>query len=501
VGWLAGALWAAVAGLLAWIFVLWGRYGIAVVAYPFGVDISEGAVWQQITRIPGPLMYGDISRFPFLVFEYPPLYHLLVRGIASLGLDVLAVGRSVSLASAVVTFALIGLVAFAAQPNLPRAARVGAGLLAGALPACLLPVIIWSSLMRVDMFGLALTYAGIALGLHAFRRPRALYPALLFFVLACYTKQTFVSAPVAMLTIHALRDIRLALRAGLLGLVVGLAALVALYVATDGGFVLHVFVYNVNRFRLAEAGAKILSWVLSYSILVGIVAAAAVAHAWPWLRTACGRLAALRADPRRAILAFLTLYLVLVTLTLLASGKAGANLNYFLEWMCLWCVWIGVAAGLVFERYGLQSPLAVCLPALLLLQIGPEPGDFHLLYTGHIAPAYAANERHLRAQLQHIDGPILSDDQVILQRAGKGLSPEMPMLAELALNGRWDGQKLLDLINAGAFGAVLTQYDHGTVDFEERYSPAVQTALALHYPQVTRFNDFRLRRPKAPPPP
>ena len=63
------------------------------VLFPFGLDYGEGIVWQQALLIPGPQMYGKITQPPFIVFEYPPVYHLLVRGIATLGIDPLAAGR------------------------------------------------------------------------------------------------------------------------------------------------------------------------------------------------------------------------------------------------------------------------------------------------------------------------------------------------------------------------------------------------------------------------
>ena len=50
--------------------------------------------------------------------------------------------------------------------------------------------------MRVDMLGLALTYMEIALWLAAFRRPALLMSAMLCLVAACYTKQTYLAAPI-----------------------------------------------------------------------------------------------------------------------------------------------------------------------------------------------------------------------------------------------------------------------------------------------------------------
>ena len=65
--------------------------------YPYDLDYGEGIVWQQMLMIPGGQMYGDITRFPYIVFHYPPVFHLAVRVVAELGLDGLVAGRIVSI--------------------------------------------------------------------------------------------------------------------------------------------------------------------------------------------------------------------------------------------------------------------------------------------------------------------------------------------------------------------------------------------------------------------
>ena len=62
-------------------------YALAAIRYPFALDYGEGIVWQQALLIPGEHMYGDITRFPFLVFHYPPVYHLVTRAAAVLNGD------------------------------------------------------------------------------------------------------------------------------------------------------------------------------------------------------------------------------------------------------------------------------------------------------------------------------------------------------------------------------------------------------------------------------
>src|SRR5712691_11448563 len=84
---------------------------MASIRYPFGLEYGEGIVWQQAALIPGPRMYGNSPDLPFIVFHYPPLYHLLVRAALSIQPSFLAAGRLVSSVSAVlVALAVAGLV-------------------------------------------------------------------------------------------------------------------------------------------------------------------------------------------------------------------------------------------------------------------------------------------------------------------------------------------------------------------------------------------------------
>src|SRR5882757_1783727 len=76
------------------------------IRYPFALDYGEGIIWQQALLIPGPRMYGGITDAPYIVFHYPPVYHLAVRAIAALGLDLLVAGRTLSVACTLVTAAL-----------------------------------------------------------------------------------------------------------------------------------------------------------------------------------------------------------------------------------------------------------------------------------------------------------------------------------------------------------------------------------------------------------
>ena len=73
-------------------------------------------------------MYGPIDHPPFIVFHYPPAYHLASRAVMALGVDPLAAGRMVSLAAtAVISISIAWLVAAGLAGRVgPSAVLVGA---------------------------------------------------------------------------------------------------------------------------------------------------------------------------------------------------------------------------------------------------------------------------------------------------------------------------------------------------------------------------------------
>src|ERR1700722_13709453 len=80
-------------------FVYFVTYVSRLLPLPFSLDYGEGIVLQQALLIPGSRMYGPIDHYPFIVFHYPPLYHVVVRMIAAIGFDPLLVGRALSVAA------------------------------------------------------------------------------------------------------------------------------------------------------------------------------------------------------------------------------------------------------------------------------------------------------------------------------------------------------------------------------------------------------------------
>ena len=485
-------------------FAAYVSYALAAIRYPFALDYGEGIVWQQALLIPGEQMYGDITRFPFLVFHYPPVYHLVTRAAAMLNGDMLMAGRAVSVLCTLLIGALVAALVYDTMgPRMSRAARLMGAATGGLTVFCYWPVVAWSPLMRVDMLAVLFSFLGVWLAVRSSRHPWLLHGAVLSFVLAVYTKQNCVAAPIAVLIVFWMTDRRLALQAYGLGLVVGLIALLALSWMTGGGFLRHLLLYNLNRFSFGAAFATVSQHLQQLVFL--LLALYGVAAGWRRVKDDTGPRGFARFLKQQAAarpMAVLTLYLLLTTCMLFTLGKSGAELNYLIEWMCLWSVLTGILIASVLEPFLAEETgtpavpkrmlFALLVPAALMIQVVIMPA----------ARGYEGDDRAKSGQLETLmtkirdaRGPVLSDDMVLLLKAGKTVPWEPAIFAELASTGRWDERLITDMIAAKNFAFVITQGRAGDGAYDSRFTPAVDWAIQLAYPRVEKLGGRILHLP------
>ncbi|MEO5613128.1 MAG: hypothetical protein ABIT68_10370 [Sphingomicrobium sp.] len=490
-------------------FALFLGGGAQTILYPFGIDYGEGIVWQQALRIAAGNAYGSIAQYPAIVFHYPPVFHVLSTATATIfGADQLVAGRTISFLSTLLIGGFAGLIVF-------RCVREEAGAPAAAICALISslvlltmwPVMSRAPLMRVDMTAMAFSFGGVLLGIAALRRPILIHAAALCFVAAVFTKQTSVAAPAAtFLTLWLVEPKRA--RAGLVTTVMGgLAGLGALIWSTDGGFIRHVFLYNVNRFE-----AWRLQWIATalavhclYFWVAGVGAWRRIRDRWPAYRGAslAGIRAQRRAAPADAAWLLILIYFTLATAMSLMIAKSGSSLNYLIEWMCVLAVMVGLtmrdaastAIGPPATAARLQSVdvlLTAILPAAVAMQalILPAMPDV-------TTRASIADIRKLVEVVRVAERPVISDDMVILLRAGKGVEWEPAIFAELASKGMWDERPFVRLIEEHHFAFFITEGDRGDALFDSRYTPAVAGAIASAYPVERHLAGYTLHLPAA----
>jgi 4-amino-4-deoxy-L-arabinose transferase-like glycosyltransferase len=512
----AHARWLALTALIVALLPLiigFVRYLMVIqqtIPYPYELDYGEGVVWQQMREIVAGHGFGRIDVFPSIVFNYPPVYHLVTAAFAGAsGMDQLAAGR---LLSAIATIAIGGMIALTVS-HITKADGGGrlswiCGLIAGLLIFSMMPVLHWSRFMRVDMLALFFSFAGLYFGLRALNQPKSIHVAALFFVVAVYTKQTSLAAPVAVFATLLFLRPQTAWAGIATGALAGFAALGVLIWQTSGGFIDHIILYNINRTELSR-----LQWVVTmfsqHALYIGVAAIAIgqqVHRRLPAYRDSAG-LAAFRdtlaSNTGDIRIVMLILHLLLATVMLVTIVKAGSTYNYYMEWLCLIALFVGLALGDVERRASgddslaqptlltIALPLAVALQAYMLPDVPQDSWRMD-------APRQVELDR-LAQMIRTAPKPIISDDMVMLVRSGKTVQWEPAMYAELGYNGIWDDRPFIAKIRNGDFSFFITRYEGTDAVHHSSYNPKVAAAIATAYPVVRKLGGYTINLPASAP--
>lgn len=489
-------LWApALAGLL-YLAGLTVGLGVTGLAFPYQLDYGEGFLlhfvreWSQ-----GRPIYRPIGEYPFITANYPPLDILLPLALTPLfGIRYVA-GRVWTLLAIVVVAVLIA--AWVWQEGRRRLPAVAAALLFVGSPY----VYHWAPLFRVDLVGLALTLGGLYAvwrGTPPFRPAQdrsdgrrkgkggLLWPAVVLFVAALYTKQSFLFAPAAALAcLFLFGDRRQAVL--MAGAMVGLGGGLFLLInaLTRGGFWQGLVVSNVNPFLWPEFWKQLGNFFGTFAVL-------ALLAAW----YAVDKFLLDRATPLRQKVTPLDLYLMASLWSLGLAGKAGAWENYFFEALAAitLCAGLGLASpsrGRGAHRLEIRPLLP---PLLLLVQVAL------MWHTPRVAERYLRLTRQsneaMAPLLAATPDPILSEDMGLLVTNGKALDYCSFQYSQLARAGRWDQSwELGRLRNHRWTLVILEQGTRLDVDRYQRFTRRFLSELDRNYRLARRVGKYDLYEP------
>src|SRR5215203_853468 len=344
----------------AWAATLFARHGLAALAFPYPLNYGEGPLLDQVVRLAGMknIYPADLSTPPYVVSNYPPLFVLLQAPLVWIFGPEFLYGRVISLASTMAVAGLISATLYVITRD--RTASAAGGLTFLAVPF----VLHWSSLDRVDMLGLALSWGGLYAVVRRPDRRNALPVAVLFFVGAIYTRQTYaLAAPLAAFAWllaggHGRRALTLATLTGGLSLLL-LGALSAL---TGGGFFFHTVSANVNEFRWEQVSSNLsttqglMPLLLVEGVAFLVLGLRSRPPSW-WLVGA---------------------YLAGSTVAALLIGKVGSDVNYLLELSAA----LSLAAGALIARYGRRPGTRCALLLALAVQVAIMVQASQYVYAG-----------------------------------------------------------------------------------------------------------------------
>jgi hypothetical protein len=489
--------------------------------YPYPHDGLEGTLLHEARLLwAGEQLYQPLTRLRFVSAPYPPLHPLLL-GLADniAGPHVFWSGRLLSLAAALGVAALIMLIV----------RRAGGTWLGGMLGTSLFlsapPVLLWSTRVKPDLTALLWTALGLYLAVRLTtddRRPttgRRNWWAMvggrwsvvaLCFVLAFFTKQTDVMAPLGTGLALLIADLRAFYgageRVGYIGrlpmrwrtliyglsyfaLALGIWALLDL--ATAGQYSAHVWGLHRSEWWSAALLGKFVALLVPYlpAILLALLVLIRAVRTERALIPAC--------------------YALVVPISLLGAGEVGANHNHLLECLLALALTTGIAAGWMAEllrsanvrefpriptshslylRYSWIFSGAILVLLVTQIALAYRPQQW---YIGELAPDDPP-DRYL-AFIRATPGEVLADDVGLLYAAGRPLRYDDPSTMGPAANsGVWDQRGLIQEITERRFSAILlpVNLDRSSVDATGRWTPEMLAAVRAHYKLAFRDTIF-----------
>lgn len=486
---------------------------------PLQLDYGESAVlWQASQVFDLKSAFHPLQQLPYIPFNYTPFYHVVVNLLARHAApghffnDELSAARFVSMLAAFWTLGIIAWMVFRASRGY---ASPGFRALTAVVVCCFalqVPSMRWIPLARVDMLGIALQFTALCLLILGARGGRRLWieiAAVVLLLLGVYTKQSLLAIPAAAFLLVGITRPRRALALASGFAFAGLAVFALFAWATDGGTVKHWVLYNVNRFSFGHAVDMegFASKNLGPLIAAGLAAAWLSIPRWSRLRRGLWPRPAQALQPspaarqrparpsatlspfRSAGVGF-GLVAAIGFLLSLSSGKPGSNINYFLDWQIALCPLAGLFMVLVRRHWnsagpamGLLRPLVLFAgfsAAVLLATDSWTQADIFLGWTADRRADLAARSEldgRLQMMVGGIRGPVVSDNMMILLRAGKPILLEPGTIKLLTESGVFDESDLLARTREGYFSAFVLR--NGTE--LERFTPTMLREIITYY--------------------
>jgi dolichyl-phosphate-mannose-protein mannosyltransferase len=454
--------------------------GWDALAFPYPLNYGEGPLLDQAVRLAEfqNIYRSDLTRPPYVVSNYPPLFPLVQAPLVWLFGPAFWYGRLISLLSAAAVTLFVGLTLHALTRD--RLAAVAGALIFPAMPY----VVRWSSLARVDLLGLALSWAGLFVLARWPHRRWSVVAAGLLLVAAVYTRQTYaLAAPLAAfvwLLAHGQKRRALEL-AGVAG-GAGLILFGTLNILTGGGLFLNMVTANLNDFRWERVSLNALGALLACPLLL------------------LGALTFLVFAPRKINRSWWLVapYLAASVPLALLVGKVGSDVNYLLELSAA----LGLATGAMISWQRKRPRVRTLLIVLLAVQV------LALGQSSQVASGlqdYVIEQRDEVGQLSRIvaeaKGPVLADDYMgLLPLNGRRIYIQPFEMTQLARDGAWDQRPFVRAIEEERFPVIMIWKPPFAREIKrDRWTPEMLKAIRAHYePTDDDHGDMVIYRPKEP---
>ncbi len=408
--------------IYAFFFIL---QSFILIRYPYPVAYGEGIILNQARLLAqAKPIYQDINSYPYVVGNYPLIFPFFYSFFIKFFGVTLAWGRIITFFATLLSAFLVFSVVKSEARGINNSTYWAGGLFLAS------PFIYnYYPMVRVDALAFLFSLLGLYF-VYRYENCWKLYLAVIFFILALYTKQLFVAAPIATLIYLCIKNFKKA--------VLFFVLLVGIYVVlffiinrlTDGQFFLHNYLYNMNRFSLHQLVKMYVKTLQSHSILFGL-AVFWIAYKKRWK-------------------SLFTYYFIVAGLVALSAGKLGSNYNYF-------CEFVGAGIIIIGEFLnGMEQEKALVYSLLLMQLVIFIHAPF---MTGYTRKTLTEEQIQRISQfVKNTPGPIISEDAGLLVLNGKEVLYQPFICTQLAHQGIWDQGRFLEDITNKKFSAIILTF-------------------------------------------
>lgn len=450
------------------------------ITYPYEIEYGEGEMLNQVLLMTrGESIYRDITGYPYIIGNYPPIYPLICVPLAKLLGVSFGVGRFVSVLSAV----LLGLLVYRiVKEKTNRQIALISGLLFFASPF----IYSWTRLFRVDTLGLLFSLTGIYLVIR-YENTKGVYLSTIPFLLAIFTRQTYIAAPVSSFIYLYLKDKGGGIKFIMLFGVLSIIPFLMFNHMTEGQFYLHIIKYNVIHFSLNTAVQSYFD-TLQIHLVIFILAFGYIAYSiskkWQSL---------------------FVIYFIISALVAITVGKVGSNINYFIELIAVCCILSGFSINkLHLEIQSGRSRISILVGVMLIMQLVIFASAYYLdaprlLYLRGGMPTSADMNIRQRVSTYIIDadGAVLSEDIGLLVVNDKDVLFNPFSFTQLQREGIWNQSRLVGDIEDRYFSLIILEFDvNSTYVNRERFTEEMIYAMRDHYSLVERIGTYHIYTPK-----
>jgi hypothetical protein len=442
---------------------------ICAIRYPQPLDYGEGPILNQVRYIlQGRNFYKDINSPPYIVGNYPPVFHLFsILLVPIFGIS-FATGRTIAFLAVIVTACIIYKIVLYFTGNKL------ASFLSALFYLAIDYIYVWGIYMRIDTLSILFNILGVYWVIRYEDDYRRLRWCVLFFLLALYTRQSMIAGTAGAYLYLLTKDRKTAGK--LIGYTALYGALVFIFftLITKGQFYLHIVKYNNNIFTLRQLWFFMSKELFTYTVFT--IASLVTSIIWLW-------------DKKKRII---SLYFISAFLVQLTVGKVGSMLNYLIEPVCIMGIIAGILVGEALKKRNQIALVGVSL--LILFQLANYYyGPNTLSWGWKPSPPPIALDNYV----EETDGLILAENLGILPAHNRDIYFDPFIFTQLYYQGMWDQSKIVEEIREKKFDLIMLEfslyYDHWSDS--DRWTKEMKQAMYENYYLMDTQGYIRVYKP------